>query len=71
MTLQEQFREQYYYALQGIGIILNDLSRSLSDLGNRSEHDGRARTNGHDFEAHSGPTQRKIGDIWAALPAAQ
>jgi hypothetical protein len=46
-------------------------ARSLSDLGNRSEHDGRARTNGHDFEAHSGPTQRKIGDIWAALPAAQ
>ena len=45
--------------------------RSLSDLGNRSEHGGRARTNGHDFEAHSGPTQRKIRGIWAALPAAQ
>ena len=45
--------------------------RSLSDLGNRSEHGGRARTNGHDFEAHSGPTQRKIRGIWAALPPAQ
>ena len=31
-------------------------SRSLSDLGNRSEHDGRVRTNGHNFEEHSGPT---------------
>ena len=47
------------------------ITRSLSDLGNRSEHGGRARTNVHDFEAHSGPTQRKIRDIWAALPPAQ
>jgi hypothetical protein len=58
-------------------------SRSLSDLGNRSEHGApghplllrnspcrRASTNGHDFEAHSEPTQRKIGNIWAALPSA-
>ena len=34
-------------------------SRSLSDLGNRSEHGGRASTNGHDFEAHSGPYATK------------
>ncbi len=33
----------------------------LSDLGDRSEHGGRARSNLSDFEAHSGPTQRKIG----------
>jgi hypothetical protein len=25
-------------------------------------------TNRPDFEAHSGPTQREIGAIWAAVP---
>jgi len=44
---------------------------SLSDLGDRSEHDGRARTEFHDFEAHSGAMQREIGELWAALPSAQ
>ena len=48
-------------------LLMRHAFRSLSDLGDRSEHDGRARTNDHDFEAHSGPTQREIGDIWAAL----
>jgi multidrug efflux pump subunit AcrA (membrane-fusion protein) len=42
--------------------------RSLSDLGVRSEASGRVSTNRHDFEAHSGPTQRGIGAIWAAVP---
>ena len=46
------------------------LSRSLSGLGVRSAASGRVRTNAHDFEAHSGPTQRKIRGIWAALPPA-
>jgi hypothetical protein len=31
-------------------------ARSLSDLGNRSEHGERARTEDHALEAHSGPT---------------
>lgn len=41
------------------------LPGDLSDLGNRSEHGGRARENFHDFEAHSGTAQRKInrGDL--------
>ena len=46
-------------------------TRSLSDLGDRSEHGGRARQKVYDFEAHSGPTQREIGDFLAALPSAQ
>jgi len=32
------------------------LSGRLSDLGDRSEDDGRTRTNVRDFEEHSGPT---------------
>ena len=44
---------------------------SLSDLGNRSEHGGGARTEFHDFEAHSDPTQREIEELRAALPLAQ
>ena len=47
------------------------VARSLSDLGDRSEHGGRARPNVDDFEVHSGPTRRKIGDMWAALPSAR
>jgi putative N6-adenine-specific DNA methylase len=42
--------------------------RSLSDLSDRSEPSGRARTVLHDFEAHSGPMQREIGQKWTALP---
>jgi len=42
--------------------------RSLSDLSDRSEPGGRARTVLHDFEAHSGPMQREIGQKWTALP---
>jgi len=40
-------------------------ARSLSDLGDRSEQGGRARTEFHDIEAHSGSMQRDIGDLWA------
>jgi len=36
-------------------------TRSLSDLGDRSEHGERARTDFHDIEAHSGSMQREIG----------
>ena len=36
----------------------NSTTRSLSDLGVRSEASGRTSTNDRDFEAHSGPTQR-------------
>ena len=43
--------------------------RSLADLGDRSEPGGGARTDFPDFEAHSGPMQREIGEIWSALPA--
>jgi len=43
------------------------MSRSLSDLGDRSEHGGRARTAFYDIEAHSGSMQRDIGELWAAL----
>jgi hypothetical protein len=46
-------------------------ARSLSDLGDRSEHGGRARTEFSDSEAHSGAMERKIGELWAALPPAQ
>ena len=31
----------------------NPGARSLSDLGDRSEHGGRVRSKFHDFEAHS------------------
>ena len=41
---------------------------SLSDLSDRSEPGGRARTVFHDFEAHSGPMQREIGEKWTAFP---
>ena len=41
---------------------------SLSDLSDRSEPSGRARTVFHDFEAHSGAMQREIGEKWIALP---
>ncbi len=41
---------------------------SLSDLSDRSEPSGRARTVFHDFEAHSGAMQREIGEKWTALP---
>jgi len=34
---------------------------SLSDLVDRSEHGGRASTEVHDIEAHSGAMQRDIG----------
>jgi hypothetical protein len=43
----------------------------LSDLGDRSERGGRASTEFHDIEAHSGSMQRNIGELWAALPPAQ
>jgi len=53
-------------------------ARSLSDLSDRSEPGGRARTVLHDFEAHSGPMQREIeqnelasfgaSQKWTALP---
>jgi hypothetical protein len=46
-------------------------ARSLSDLGNRSEHGGRASTEFSDFEAHSGAMEREIGELWTALPPAQ
>jgi hypothetical protein len=46
-------------------------ARSLSDLGDRSEQGGRASTEFHDFEAHSGSMQRDSGELWAALPPAQ
>ncbi|MEA3410592.1 MAG: cation:proton antiporter [Pseudomonadota bacterium] len=42
--------------------------RNLSDLGDRSGHGGRARQNVHDLEAHSGSTQREIGDILSRSP---
>ena len=42
---------------------------SLSDLSDRSEPSGRARTDGPIFEAHSGPMQRKNGPIGTVLPA--
>jgi deoxyribodipyrimidine photo-lyase len=45
-----------------------DFPRSLSDLSDRSEPSGRARTVLHDFEAHSGTMQREIGEKWTALP---
>jgi hypothetical protein len=48
-----------------------DQPGSLSGLGDRSEHGGRARTDFHDFEAHSHATQREIGEIGAALTPAQ
>ena len=44
------------------------VARSLSDLSDRSEPGGRARTVWHDFEAHSGTMQREIGPKWTALP---
>ncbi len=44
---------------------------SLSDLSDRSEPRGRARTDLAGFEAHSGTTQRKAGRIWTAVPPAQ
>jgi uncharacterized protein len=43
-------------------------ARSLSDLSDRSEPGGRARTDFHVFEAHSWPMQRKNGETWTALP---
>jgi hypothetical protein len=46
-------------------------TRSLSDLSDRSEPSGRARTDFRDLEADSGPIQRKIGEIWTAIPPAQ
>jgi hypothetical protein len=46
-------------------------ARSLSVLGDRREHGGRAGTEVHDIEAHSGAMQRNIGGLWAALPPAQ
>jgi hypothetical protein len=45
--------------------------RDLPDLGDRSEHGGRARTGFTDVEAHSGAMERKTGELWAALPPAQ
>ncbi|MDP1950797.1 MAG: hypothetical protein Q8K59_06855 [Nitrosomonas sp.] len=36
------------------------LPRSLSDLSDRSEQSGKARTDWPDFEAHSHSMQRKI-----------
>ena len=44
-----------------------NVPRSLSDSGDRSEHGGRASTEVHDIEAHSGSMQRNIGELWAAL----
>ncbi len=42
---------------------MQGMASSLSDLGDRSERVGRARTNLHDFEAHSGHyATRKRGD---------
>ena len=46
-------------------------SRSLSGLGDRREHGGKARPVFLDFEAHSGSTQRKIEEKWTAFPPAQ
>ena len=46
------------------------MSRNLSDLDDRSEQGGRASTEVHDIEAHSGSMQRDIGELWAALPPA-
>ena len=43
--------------------LLSLLSRSLSDLSDRSEQSGKARTDWPDFEAHSHSMQRKIGVI--------
>ena len=45
-----------------------ELPRSLSDLSDRREPSGRARTVFPDFEAHSGPRPREIGEQWTALP---
>ena len=50
---------------------IHNPSRGLSGYGVRSEQGGRASQNFHDFEAHSGSTQRRIGEILAALPPAQ
>ncbi|MDP1949951.1 MAG: hypothetical protein Q8K59_02440 [Nitrosomonas sp.] len=36
------------------------VTRSLSDLSDRSEQSGKARTDWPDFEAHSHSMQRKI-----------
>ena len=45
-------------------------TRSLSGLGDRREHGGKARPVFLDFEAHSGSTQRKIEEKWTACPPA-
>jgi cyclopropane fatty-acyl-phospholipid synthase-like methyltransferase len=57
--------------LHTIYTILRQAPRSLSDLGDRSEQGGRASTEFHDNEAHSGSMQRDSGELWATLPPAQ
>jgi hypothetical protein len=52
-------------------MILDKTARSLSDLGVRSEADGRVRTKRHDFEAHSGSyATRNRGDLGRSPAAA-
>ncbi len=50
------------------GLSKQSFPRSLSDLSDRREPSGRARTVFHDFEAHSGTMQREIGEKWTARP---
>jgi hypothetical protein len=49
---------------------LGRATRSLSDLGVRREASGRARTNCHDFEAHSGSYATRNRDDLGRSPAA-
>jgi len=54
-------RIRFALMLAFCGFALVSDARSLSDLGDRSEHGGRASTEVHDIEAHSGAMQRNIG----------
>ena len=50
---------------------LTTYTRSLSDLGVRSEASGKSSRIFPNFEAHSGATQREIGGNWADFPPPQ
>jgi hypothetical protein len=58
----------------GVAVLIenkqSDLSSSPSNLAERREHGGEARTEFSEFEAHSGSMQRYIGKLWAAFPPA-
>ena len=70
MVIKDKGRARNGTYLGGSIIAVEGWASNLSDLGDRREHDGRARTEFHDFEAHSGAMQREIGELWAALPSA-